>query len=709
MFLRKENEDDAAKGRRAAIDRQILELREALNVTPSLDDARIRLDLAALLSWRGEYRPVLNLITPLTGECFPVDISIEARQMVADIYFRHDQYDLANRTYHENLAIARESGDEYWVARARDGIAWVLVDVGDCTTGEFVEAQKVFEETLPLHRSFGMKVPEAMAHYGLSRAAAGMGRYDEAAEHAMQAIEMMKEHGNDYLLQLPLLQLGNVYRDRSAYDRALPFYRMAIDAADHSQDPYSQALIAFHYGLLLKWMDDGDSARWWWNSVLPTIAELEFPRLGSEICHGLAGIAANRSEFAEAYRLQIESQTYGNKVGVISPILQNQQMVLRTALHLTGQLENRLNYLTAGVQASEDGIFVIGYPDHGMETGEFVIHFANSAAAGMFGRKPADITHLLIGTVWKSPTASRILEPSRRVYETGERCSLDPVELEFKVGNSRWYSVKIAKIIDGIAWTVSDVTERERMRQEILAQRDRLAEQNDRLLALDKEKSEVLGIAAHDLRSPIGNIRALCDLIVANDPQSQKHVSLIEASADSLLSLISKLLDIERIEHGDLNLEIKEIAFAPTLSQIVEQYAAGAKEKQIAVTLQVHDESATMFADESALHRAVQNLLSNALKFSPVGSSVQIRTSSTGGNYRIEIQDQGPGISESDRRILFRKFARLSARPTAGESSSGLGLSIVKHLLEAMNGQVGCESIPGDGTTFWIELPAPAR
>jgi len=320
----------------------------------------------------------------------------------------------------------------------------------------------------------------------------------------------------------------------------------------------------------------------------------------------------------------------------------------------------------------------------------------------MLGGTPESLSHVLLKTIWQSPSVNDLITPSIRVYETGERCTLDPIRLEFRPGISRWYSVKIAKIQDGMAWTVSDVTERETMRQEILAQRDSLEQANQRLTALDREKSEMLGIAAHDLRSPIGNIRSLCELISSDDPSVTEITNMIQYSSDSLLNLIENLLDVERIEQGKIELEMQPVDVSFLLDHAIDQFSAEASQKEIQIHLS--GPRITAMADESAIARVIQNLLSNAIKFSPPGKPVAIHTSIREGRLRVEIEDNGPGISENDRKKLFVKFAKLSARPTAGESSTGLGLSIAKSLVEAMRGEIGCDSIPGQGATFWFEL-----
>ena len=705
MYLRQRNSDVAAQQRRLVLEQRVSRLRASIAPVASVSDALARLELAELLSWRGEYHPTLDLIGPLIAESFSTEIQLKARQIIADTHFRHDQYDLANRSYHANLGAAIDIGDDYWQIRAKEGQAWVLIDVGQYATGEFEEAGKIFEESLNFHRNRAKPISEAMALYGLSRAVAGNGRYVAAIDLAHKSISLLECSSGTHLVQLPILQIANVYRDDGDFESAHPYYDQAMDAADRSQDPYIQVLTVHHFGLLKKYMGDISGAYELWNSVLPIIGTLDFPRLGSEMSGELSVLAAQRGDFEAAYRLQIKSRDYGNRVGVISPILQNQQMTLRTAMHQTGQLEIKLNFLTAGVEASEDGIFALGPPNTDTDRSGFVIYFANTAAAQMFGKNTVDITYLPISTVWKSSSALSLIEPSREVYATGKRRSLDPILLEFKEGDPRWYAVKIAKIPDGVAWTVIDVTERETLRQEIVAQRDRLEEANERLTALDREKSEVLSIAAHDLRSPIANIHGLCDVILNDSSKVQEIAAMIGSTAESLLGLIADLLDAERIESGNFELKIESTDLPPVLKGIVDQFSVVAQQKDIRLELLCKGESPSGLVDTRAFERVIQNLLSNALKFSPFGSTVEVLTDYCEGLAKVSVVDSGPGISQADRTSLFSKFARLSARPTGGESSSGLGLSIAKHLVVAMNGRIGCDSSPGQGATFWVAFP----
>jgi signal transduction histidine kinase len=142
------------------------------------------------------------------------------------------------------------------------------------------------------------------------------------------------------------------------------------------------------------------------------------------------------------------------------------------------------------------------------------------------------------------------------------------------------------------------------------------------------------------------------------------------------------------------------------LQETVERYQLRAKEKQQILDAQYPAVPLVIWADRIALREVMENLLSNAIKYSPLHKRVFVRVQRHISRVRIEVRDEGPGIQAAEMSQLFGKFARLSTKPTGGEHSTGLGLNIVKKLVEAMNGRVWCESEFGKGATFIVELPA---
>ncbi|MCU0427120.1 MAG: ATP-binding protein [Candidatus Kapabacteria bacterium] len=234
-----------------------------------------------------------------------------------------------------------------------------------------------------------------------------------------------------------------------------------------------------------------------------------------------------------------------------------------------------------------------------------------------------------------------------------------------------------------------------------------LYEKNQQLELLNIEKNELLGIVSHDLKNPIGAVRGFAELLQSgflSDDQTSAAAHIVSIS-DRMLDLVKNLLDINRLESGGMQFWIINFDVAAIIASEVSLHQQGASEKNITIHFSNEASDSSISADEPAMMQVLDNLLSNAVKYSPYGKDVFVRLSNNENAVRIEVQDEGEGISPEDMKKLFGKFARLSARPTGGEHSTGLGLSIVKKMVEAMNGRVWCESELGNGATFIVELP----
>ncbi len=237
-----------------------------------------------------------------------------------------------------------------------------------------------------------------------------------------------------------------------------------------------------------------------------------------------------------------------------------------------------------------------------------------------------------------------------------------------------------------------------------------LQEKNAVLEQLDKEKNEFLGIVAHDLKNPLAQIilassKSLRYFPKMNDAEKQEHLRRIERVARQMTEIIKNLLDVNALEQGGVSLNPQYININDVLQGILPGYRESAAAKNITLEfVNLSSEKIILHTDEQAMIQILDNLISNAIKYSPHGKTIVIRLQSSTEAVRVEIQDEGPGISEEDMKKLFGKFARLSARPTGGEHSTGLGLSIVKKMVEAMNGKVWCESELGNGATFIVEF-----
>ncbi len=247
--------------------------------------------------------------------------------------------------------------------------------------------------------------------------------------------------------------------------------------------------------------------------------------------------------------------------------------------------------------------------------------------------------------------------------------------------------------------------------QEVQMLNENLAHVNMHLEALNREKNEFLGIVAHDLQNPLAGISMTASLVKTYiekmAPQDvRQHMEKVERTIDRMKEIIVNLLDINAIESGTLHLTPEMLDLAGVALSMLNDYLPRARSKNIEISCKT-DTPVFAWADRQATMQILDNLISNAIKYSPFGSRVWVSVSSAGQNARIEVRDEGPGLTAEDMKIVFGKFARLSAKPTGGEDSTGLGLSIVKKLVEAMNGSVQCISKPGTGASFVTELPMP--
>ena len=255
--------------------------------------------------------------------------------------------------------------------------------------------------------------------------------------------------------------------------------------------------------------------------------------------------------------------------------------------------------------------------------------------------------------------------------------------------------------------------ELEQRNEEITSQRDLLElqkkeieEKSKLLLQSNEDKNHLIGIVAHDLRNPLSTALSMADLIKSDgenlDEDQKSSVSLISRSLRRMNEMVEKILDMRAIEAKKMNLRFEETDIAQLVSQVSESFTNKAHKKNI--ELIIYTQEAKSNVDKSYLIQILENLISNALKFSPLHSTVEIKQLCVENRLRIEVKDQGPGLTEEDKKKLFGKFQKLSAKPTNGEPSTGLGLSIVKKYVDAMNGMIWCESTQGQGAVFILEL-----
>ncbi|WP_375579210.1 ATP-binding protein [Marivirga tractuosa] len=253
------------------------------------------------------------------------------------------------------------------------------------------------------------------------------------------------------------------------------------------------------------------------------------------------------------------------------------------------------------------------------------------------------------------------------------------------------------------------LAELNRSKDELSHQRQLLQKKNKELTEINKQKDDLIGIVAHDLKSPINQMSGLITILgFKSEKWDKEEIDIFEKLENSnfhLKELVERILDLESIQKKSLNYKFSTIDMADILRETVAEFKEKALSKNISIDTSKILNGKMVLADPFFLKQVFENLLSNALKFSPLGSNIFIGTETHHEYHHVFVKDEGPGISEKDKMKLFTKYMTLSAKPTGDETSTGLGLSIVKKYVEEMNGSVWCESDIGKGAKFVVAFP----
>jgi PAS domain S-box-containing protein len=367
------------------------------------------------------------------------------------------------------------------------------------------------------------------------------------------------------------------------------------------------------------------------------------------------------------------------------------------------QAEMQLHKLSRAVEQSHNTIIITDT--------EGCIEFVNPAFSRSSGYSAAEV-------VGKNPRAFKSGQQDKAFYQDlwrtlkrgqtwrGEFCN------KHKEGSLYWESAVISVIKD----EQGNATHFLAIKEDITARKHAeaaLAQKNIELIQANQEKNEFLGIAAHDLKNPLAGIRSLAQLLklgaTHNNPaQIMEYAEEIEAGAQKMFTLITNLLDVNAIESGSLAVNLENIDACEIVAKVAHDYHHRAAEKNITLELTVPNTPLQIWSHSDTLLQVLDNLISNAIKYSHSGTTVRFSLSHGTNNYAlIQVCDQGPGFSDSDKKHLFGKFARLSAKPTGGEHSTGLGLFIVKKLCDALMAEITCISESGHGACFELRLPPP--
>ncbi len=285
-----------------------------------------------------------------------------------------------------------------------------------------------------------------------------------------------------------------------------------------------------------------------------------------------------------------------------------------------------------------------------------------------------------------------------------------------RINNEQFNALRSA-LKDQTVWTLTQdqrdnglYDELSRLNNELITLQRELAKQNAELERLNQQKNQFLGMAAHDLRNPLSVIITYSDFLAQEiapqlNAEQKEFLDIIRTSSQFMRRLIEDLLDVSAIEAGQLvlNLQPTDLALLARHNVALNRVLASQQQRELFLTCA--DDLPRLMADQAKLDQVLNNLISNAVKYSFPATAIHIDVKRDGDWVVLSIQDHGQGIPASELDRLFKAFSRTSTKSMTGEKSTGLGLAIASKIIQGHHGKIWAESIVGDGSTFCIALP----
>lgn len=563
------------------------------------------------------------------------------------------------------------------------GRAKVLANIGNIALlrSEYEKAIAHYVEVLSIVEKNQSPHMEISVRKALGDAYLDTGDYAYALEYYIQALSIAEERnelqGNSYILD----GLGNLYEVIGDFDTALEYYRRAFSLIEEGDNQYSYGGTLHNIGTLFKRKGDYVQACAYLRQALQHFRAVQDDN-GIAHCYvNLATAEMQCGNVEEGYHYAKKGLEHAKSVGA-------RKMIAGA-------------YAALGLVAVEAMERDIESPVCMKEAVEHIEQALNIACEGTMHETEMQ-THQIASRYYKSTGNFE-----QALYHTVRHYELEK-EIITRYNKHRMEVMQMQMRIS------AHRSENEILRgknHELGIALENVRRLNRHLEQLNQEKNEFLGIASHDLKNPLSVIRMEAEYILSRlDSLSRdellQFMSNIRESSLRMFALVEELLNVNAIEQGTLSSNIQPCDVEQIVRIVVMQQMEHARRKNIAIDVDCQKLSMAL-ADEVQLQQVVDNLLSNALKFSPYDATVRVIVEQNNheGKLCLRVQDFGQGLSDEDKSKLFQKFQRLSARPTAGEHSTGLGLSIVKKLVEMMKGSIHCHSQQGEGATFIVELP----
>ncbi|MBD0402865.1 ATP-binding protein [Flammeovirga sp. EKP202] len=592
----------------------------------------------------------------------------------------YNQSDLDSALYFADLAIqnALQIDDQIDLQKA-----YHLKGVVHYYQAEYSEALKDYFESSTIAKNLGDTSAWNVSIQNLGKAYEVQGEHDKAYNYYKEGLELLNDSSSARLRALAYSNMANILFYQQQYEKSLAYHKKAIQIRTKEKQKnalaYSYNDIAIVYRIV---GEIGQSLRAY-KDAYAILKRLDDKRGLTQVSSNIAGLYIDMNRLDSA--LHYAQQSYE-----LATTLEARHELMGASSQLSELYERKGDYKSAlkynrQSHALYDSVF----------TQEKMREVALLETQVRFNEQEAK---------------NKLLEEQKKAQEA----SMDK-QLVVTIA-----SLVISFLLIGVIMVFikerlkqRELTKRltaanellQHQQKELALRNNEVKEHNELLNNLNEEKNHLIGVVAHDLRNPLTSALTLSQLLeVELDGDNQDCAKGVKNALLRMNEMITRILDVKAIEAGHMNLNMSSFDIDEVVETVVENCEHTAEKKEIQIIQKL--KPVTVFADPNGVRQVLDNLLSNAIKFSPKNEKIEVEVKVCNEQQAsVIIKDNGPGISKNDMQRMFGKFQRLSAKPTGGESSTGLGLSIAKKFIEAMKGDIICESEEGKGSAFIVKVP----
>lgn len=536
------------------------------------------------------------------------------------------------------------------------------------TLGNYVEALNYYYQSYLIGKELNSYSGLPVIIANLSEVYYDLEEYDSAVIYAKTAVSITADQPNTSRHLLTLNALARSKLARSEYDETKHLYESIISLSNQIGDKRYAAYANQGLGRLYTSLSNNETARSYYDEAMDIFISLDDKAYIAEIYINVSELKLTE-EPDSAYYFIRKSMAIANELGLKDLLMDDYRLLI--ALFNTKQNLDSLRYY--------QNIFQDIQSERRKENNLLSIQ-------GMFAK--------LKDEQMRRQLNDQKIALNQKTFETNVIVAFTVLITLFSGFIYRYYRKQ--KRLGNYLSMVN---------KQIVKQNELIDNKNKKLSALNDEKNDLINIVAHDLKNPLSNIINAVQLIKDKD-QKEKEVPLeiVEGSAIRLSNMITKILDVESIEKGLSQLDLVPVNLTEVLTSICEDLSNQALKKKISIHQDLMN-SVLVLGDKTYLYQVVENIITNAIKYSPLEKNIFITMKAYNQIAKVEIKDEGPGISAKEQKHLFQMYQKLSSTPTANEHSSGIGLSIAKKYVDAMHGRIWCKSKLDQGASFYVQLP----